>query len=97
MSGPLAIALLAAGKAERFGGGKLDADLNGKRLGQHALDAALALEQGPVLVVVGEPVPAFPHESRQADLTQNSKASEGLGTSVAPSQMATGTRSAGRS
>ena len=38
----LAIALLAAGGARRFGGGKLDADCAGKPLGRWALDAALA-------------------------------------------------------
>jgi CTP:molybdopterin cytidylyltransferase MocA len=83
MSGPLAIALLAAGKASRFGGGKLDAELRGKRLGRHALDAALALDQGPVLVVVGDPVPAFAAEAGQVELVANARASEGLGTSVA--------------
>ena len=36
----LAIALLAAGGATRFGGGKLDAQCAGKPLGQWALDAA---------------------------------------------------------
>jgi molybdenum cofactor cytidylyltransferase len=83
MSGPLAIALLAAGKAERFGGGKLDAELRGKPLGQHALDTAAALDQGEVLLIVGEPVPEFARESSQADLIQNPDAAEGLGTSVA--------------
>jgi molybdenum cofactor cytidylyltransferase len=83
MSGPLAIALLAAGKAERFGGGKLDADLRGKPLGQHALDAALALDQGPVLLVVGDPVPAFALAADCVNLLPNASAAEGLGTSVA--------------
>lgn len=84
MSGPLAIALLAAGKASRFGGGKLDADLRGKRLGQYALDAALALDQGPVLVVAGDPVPAFAVEADAVvELLRNPHAAEGLGTSVA--------------
>lgn len=83
MSGPLAIALLAAGKAERFGGGKLDAELNDRRLGRHALDAALALEQGPALIVVGDAVPAFARECSRADLIHNPQAAEGLGTSVA--------------
>lgn len=84
MSGPLAIVLLAAGTASRFGGGKLDAELRGKRLGRHALDAALALGQGAVLVVIGEPIPAFAVEA--GELVQhlaNPHATEGLGTSVA--------------
>lgn len=83
MSGPLAIALLAAGSATRFGGGKLDAELRGKPLGRHALDVALALEQGPVLVVVGDSIPAFARESSQTAIIQNPDAADGLGTSVA--------------
>ena|SRR3990167_4557243 len=83
MSGPLAIALLAAGEARRFGGGKLDADLRGKRLGRHSLDAALALDQGPVLVVIGDPAPAFAREAGDVELLVNRNAAEGLGTSVA--------------
>jgi molybdenum cofactor cytidylyltransferase len=82
MSGPLSIALLAAGEARRFGGGKLDAELRGKPLGRHALDAALALDQGPVLVVVGDPVPAFV-DGAQVELIANPHAAEGLGISVA--------------
>lgn len=84
MSGPLAIVLLAAGKASRFGGGKVDADLHGTRLGRHSLDTALALDQGPVMVVVGEPVPSFVTEA--AELVKplaNPRVGEGLGTSVA--------------
>jgi len=84
MSGPLAIALLAAGKASRFGGGKLDAELRGKRLGRHALDAALELGQGPVLVVIGDPVPAFAADASElVERLANPRAAEGLGTSVA--------------
>lgn len=82
MSGPLAIAVLAAGGARRFGGGKLDAELHGKPLGQYALDAALALDQGPVLVVVGDPVPSFA-KGAEVELIHNPRAAEGLGTSVA--------------
>lgn len=82
MSGPLAIALLAAGSATRFGGRKLDADLNGRPLGRHALDTALALGQGPALVVVGEPVPAFARGPEVGTLV-NPDAAAGLGTSVA--------------
>lgn len=84
MSGPLTIALLAAGQASRFGGGKLDAELRGKRLGRHALDTALALDQGAPLVVMGDPVPAFAEEAGGlAELLANPHAADGLGTSVA--------------
>ena len=86
MSGPLAIALLAAGSARRFGGGKLDAELAGKRLGHHALDAVLALNRGKHLVVVSPDSPAFAREAEAeglAHLLVNPDAAEGLGTSVA--------------
>jgi molybdenum cofactor cytidylyltransferase len=81
MSGPLAIAVLAAGEARRFGGGKLDADLHGKPLGRHALDTAHALDQGPVLLVVRESLPAFAGNA-DIELIPNPDAAEGLGTSV---------------
>ncbi|OJW60025.1 MAG: hypothetical protein BGO57_05125 [Sphingomonadales bacterium 63-6] len=86
MSAPLAIALLAAGSARRFGGGKLDADLAGKRLGRHALDAVLALGRGTPLIVVGPKAAAFAQEAETEGLANpivNSQALEGLGTSVA--------------
>lgn len=86
MSGQLAIALLAAGSARRFGGGKLDAMLAGKRLGRHALDAALSLRRGMPLVVVSEDAPAFSREAAAEGLAApivNPLAQEGLGTSVA--------------
>lgn len=80
MSGPLAIALLAAGKAERFGGGKLDAEFRGAPLGRYALEAANALDGGPVWVVAGDPGPTF---AAGADILVNLRAAEGIGTSVA--------------
>ncbi len=86
MNTQLAIALLAAGSARRFGGGKLDAQLAGKRLGRHALDAALALDLGVPVVVVSEDAPAFAREAKAeglATLLVNPHAQEGLGTSVA--------------
>ncbi|MGZ5792459.1 MAG: NTP transferase domain-containing protein, partial [Croceibacterium sp.] len=55
----LAIALLAAGGATRFGGGKLDADCVGKPLGRWALEAALAIPHDRLAVVVGDPAPEF--------------------------------------
>ncbi|WP_054530492.1 NTP transferase domain-containing protein [Erythrobacter sp. SG61-1L] len=86
MSGHVAIALLAAGSARRFGGGKLDAMLGGKRLGRYALDAALALGRGTPLIVVGPEAAAFALEARAEGLATpivNPLAQEGLGTSVA--------------
>ncbi len=78
MSG-LAIALLAAGGARRFGGGKLDADCNGKPLGLWALGAARQVE-GRLAVVVGADRPAF---AGAQELVVNPHADEGLGTSAA--------------
>jgi CTP:molybdopterin cytidylyltransferase MocA len=76
----LAIALLAAGGATRFGGGKLDADCAGKPLGRWALEAALAVPHERLAVVVGDPAPEF---ARGCELLVNERAAEGLGTSAA--------------
>ncbi|WP_067735540.1 nucleotidyltransferase family protein [Novosphingobium naphthalenivorans] len=52
------IALLAAGEARRYGGGKLDAPLAGRPLGRWAVEAATAI--APVVVIVPDgPLPAF--------------------------------------
>jgi len=76
----LAIALLAAGGATRFGGGKLDADCAGWPLGRWALDAALAVPHDRLAVVVGDPVPDF---ALGHELLTNERAAQGLGTSAA--------------
>jgi CTP:molybdopterin cytidylyltransferase MocA len=76
----LAIALLAAGGATRFGGGKLDADCAGKPLGRWALESALAVAHERLTVVVGDPVPEF---SRGCEVLFNARTAEGLGTSAA--------------
>ncbi|MFT4026787.1 MAG: nucleotidyltransferase family protein [Novosphingobium sp.] len=55
----LAAIVLAAGKGERFGGGKLAAPLAGKPLLDHAVDIALASPADRVIVVArpdGQPV-----------------------------------------
>ncbi len=86
MSQGLFVALLAAGSARRFGGGKLDAALGGTPLGRHALDAALALDRADLVIVVGDPAPAFAAAaaaSGEARLIVNRRAAEGLGGSVA--------------
>ena len=79
MSGGLAVAILAAGGARRFGGGKLDADCAGKPLGQWALEAARALDPDALGLVVGEDVPQF---AGTAELVRNPYAAHGLGTSA---------------
>lgn len=86
MSHPVTIAILAAGKAERFGGGKLDAELGNWPLGYYAVDAALDCELGQPLIVAGDPVPLFAGEADRrgrARLVLNPDADEGLATSVA--------------
>lgn len=76
----LAIALLAAGGATRFGGGKLDAMLAGKPLGRWALDAALAVPYDRLALVAGDPPPAF---AAGCEVLLNERADEGIGTSAA--------------
>jgi molybdenum cofactor cytidylyltransferase len=49
----IAAVVLAAGKSSRMGSNKLLADLNGKPLVRHAVDAALASAAKPVIVVTG--------------------------------------------
>jgi molybdenum cofactor cytidylyltransferase len=96
MSGELAIAVLAAGAGERFGGGKLDAEVAGKRLGSYALEAVLPL--GMPKIVVGHPPPEFANEAMacgQAQLLKNRRAEEGLGTSVALAAMQASAAGAG--
>jgi molybdenum cofactor cytidylyltransferase len=82
--GPL-VAILAAGSARRFGGGKLDAPLGGRALGAWAL--ANAAESGfEVAVVVGSTPPSFALEAHARSgirLIDNPCAAEGMGTSVA--------------
>jgi len=44
--------VLAAGAASRFGGGKLRADLEGRTVVRHVLDAAVAAGLDPIVIVV---------------------------------------------
>ena len=82
MSGTL-IAILGAGRAARFGGGKLDAALNGRPLGQWALQTAQSMG-APVVWVAGPQAPAFlrPAPARLAVL-HNTARDAGMGTSIA--------------
>lgn len=86
MSGPVTIAILAAGSAERFGGGKLDAELGSWPLGNYALDAALDCELGRPLIVAGDPPPLFAGEADRrwrGRLLTNPDPARGLASSVA--------------
>jgi CTP:molybdopterin cytidylyltransferase MocA len=76
----LAIAILAAGGATRFGGSKLDAMLAGRPLGRWALDAALAVPHERLAVVVTDSAPVF---TQGCELLLNPHAEDGLGTSAA--------------
>jgi CTP:molybdopterin cytidylyltransferase MocA len=79
------VAILAAGRASRFGGGKLDALCAGKPLGQWVLDAVVASGAAPGLIVVGPDAPAFTQEAMLDGwtLATNPAPEEGLGGSVA--------------
>ena len=79
MSGGLAVAILAAGGARRFGGGKLDADCGGKPLGRWALEAARTLDPDALRVVVSDEVPNF---AQGVEIVRNPYAAHGLGTSA---------------
>jgi len=80
-SAPL-VAVLAAGGATRFGGGKLDAMLAGRAVGQWVLDAVGAAGLVPGIIVVGHDAPKFAQDSGW-QLLANPQAAEGLGTSLA--------------
>jgi molybdenum cofactor cytidylyltransferase len=79
MSGGLAVAILAAGSARRFGGGKLDADCAGRPLGAWALEAARSLDPAALGVVVSDETPRF---AGGVELVRNPYAAHGLGTSA---------------
>ncbi|CAN5135215.1 NTP transferase domain-containing protein [soil metagenome] len=79
------IAILAAGRATRFGGGKLDAPCAGKPLGQWVIDAVATAGAAPGLIVTGPTAPAFAQAAMWDGwtLVTNPAPEEGLGTSVA--------------
>lgn len=74
------VAVLAAGRATRFGGGKLEAPCAGKPLGRWALDAVERAGLGPGTIVTG------PEGLRFAEgwmALANPQPEDGLGTSLA--------------
>jgi len=73
----IVIALLGAGRASRFGADKLSQTCAGKPLGQWALEAAQATGL-PVVWIAGERAPDFV----TCEVVRNSRASEGMSTSV---------------
>ena len=79
---PPLVAVLAAGDARRFGGGKLDAACAGQPLGRWALAAVAAAGLPPGVIVVGADGARFAEDSGW-DLLVNPLAGQGIGTSLA--------------
>ncbi|WP_338243626.1 nucleotidyltransferase family protein [Aurantiacibacter hainanensis] len=76
------VALLAAGKAKRFGGGKLDADLLDRPLGAWPLAAVAKAGFAPGIIVVGPDGPQFASVAADWELLTNPAPEDGLGGSV---------------
>jgi molybdenum cofactor cytidylyltransferase len=74
--------VLAAGAASRFGGGKLGAELEGRPIHRHVLDAALEAGLDPI-VVVGPPDDRLAVlDLAPATLVVNPRPADGLSSSV---------------
>ena len=78
-----AIALLAAGLASRFGGGKLDAPVAGKPLGRWAIETAEAAGFQKRILVVGPVAPRFAQSCEGWTHATNEAPGEGLSGSIA--------------
>ena len=77
------IAILGAGRATRFGGGKLDAGLRGQPLGLWAFRTAQQLG-GPIVYVTGPQPPRFlAATDHLADVIVNDAPERGMGHSLA--------------
>jgi len=84
-AGPLVAAVLAAGSARRFGGGKLDTVVGGKMVGRIVLDRLCALPVDHVLLIVPPAIPRFASGGLpdKVELVINGDAADGMGTSLA--------------
>ena len=80
MAETLLVAVLAAGRGTRFGGGKLEAPCAGKPLGRWVLDAAEEAGLRPGVVVAGPEGVSFAHGWTQVI---NPDPNAGLGSSLA--------------
>lgn len=78
----VAIAVLAAGKGSRFGGGKLDADLGEKPVGKWITDSAELTCFDRFIIVTGKDRPDFSKGLVGWDQMTNQKADQGIGTSI---------------
>lgn len=76
------VAVLAAGMARRFGGGKLDADLAGKPLGCWALDVVEAVGLTRRFIVTGPYAPQFAEDAAGWGRIVNPDPEQGLSASV---------------
>ena len=79
---PPLVAVLAAGSARRFGGGKLDAQCAGKAVGRWMLDAVAEAGLAPGVIVTAQEGAAFA-DGAGWELLSNARADLGLGTSLA--------------
>jgi len=77
------VVVLAAGRGERFGGGKLDADCAGRPLGCWTLEAVRHAGLAPGTVVVGPGSAHFADASPGWKLLVNPRPEDGLGSSLA--------------
>jgi len=77
------VAVLAAGLASRFGGGKLDACCAGRRLGAWALMRVAGAGLPSGIIVTGPQPPAFALEAPGWSVVANPAHAKGIGTSLA--------------
>lgn len=78
----VAVAVLAAGSAVRFGGGKLDAPFRGKPLGRWATDAVEAAGASSRFLIVGNNRPILAAALSSWTIAENRNADQGIGTSI---------------
>ncbi len=80
----IAAVILAAGRASRMGSPKLLADVQGKPLVRHAVEAALASSARPVIVVTGAGAAAVEQALRglEIEIVENRDYSKGLSESL---------------
>ena len=77
------VAILAAGRASRFGGDKLDAPCAGRPLGCWALDAVVEAGLQPGIIVTPTETPEFARRAEGWTLVSHPRAEAGLASSLA--------------
>lgn len=77
------VTVLAAGRASRFGGDKLDAPCAGRSLGDWALDAVAEAGLQPGIIVTSAETPEFARRAEGWTLVSNPRAEAGLASSLA--------------